>query len=279
MPICFGGGRYRAAIILCALLASAWLSPRHSRAASDIAQAPKPMMAICTAVPYIGKMPRLEATMRRLQTNAPIRILAIGSSSTEGFGASSATRTYPAQLKGDLEKRWPKVQFSVLNAGIGGETVAGTLDRLEKLLSSQKFDLVIWQLGTNDAVKGDDPNKFRDLTLRGIAAARAAGDDLILLDPQYYPGIRDLAEYERFVTAISELGEQERVPVFRRYAMMKRLGEEGEANLLAYLAADRFHMNDEGYGCLARALTAEIGRMTQAQTVASVQSPVDGVAK
>jgi lysophospholipase L1-like esterase len=237
------------------------------------------MTAICTPVPYIGKMPRLEATMRRLQTQTPIRVLAIGSSSTQGIGASSAARAYPAQLRGDLEKRWPKAQFSVINAGIGGETVAATLDRLERLLASQKFDLVIWQLGTNDAVKGDDPNKFRDLTLRGIAAARAAGDDLILLDPQYYPGIRDLAQYEKFVTIISEVAEQQRVPVFRRYAMMKRMGEEGEANLLVYLSGDRFHMNDEGYGCLARALAADIGRMTQAETVASVQSPLDGVAK
>jgi lysophospholipase L1-like esterase len=279
MPIYIGGGRYRAAIILCALLALTWLSPHHSRAASDSAPAPKATMAVCTPMPYAGKMPRLEAMTRRLQTNAPIRVLAIGSSSTQGIGASTAARTYPAQLKGDLEKRWPKAQFSVINAGIGGETAAATLDRLERLLASQKFDLVIWQLGTNDAVKGDDPKRFRELTLRGIAAARAAGNDLILLDPQYYPGIRDLAEYERFVTAISELGEQERVPVFRRYAMMKRLSEDGEANLLAYLAADRFHMNDEGYGCLARALTADIGRMTQAETVASVQSPLDGVAK
>ena len=39
--------------------------------------------------------------------------------------------------------------------------------------------------------------------------------------------------------------------------------------LIAALAPDRFHMNDKGYGCLAEALTAEIGRMTEPSSVAT----------
>jgi acyl-CoA thioesterase I len=279
MPILFGGGRGRAAMMLCALVAFCSPWPQSLQAASDLAGVPKTASESCAVAPYAGSTLRLSTVAQRLQTNAPIRVLAIGSSSTQGIGASSAAHTYPALLKGDLEKRWPKGQFSVVNAGIGGETVAATLDRLERLLSTQKFDLVIWQLGTNDAVKGDDPRKFRELTSRGVAAARKAGDDLILLDPQYYPGIRDLAGYEKFVAVIAEVGEQEHVPVFRRYAMMKRLNDKGEANLLALLSPDRFHMNDEGYGCLANAITAEIGKMGQPDAVASVQSLAGGITK
>jgi acyl-CoA thioesterase I len=279
MPISFGGGRDRAAIILWTLLACACLWPERSQSASDTAQVPQAATGSCTPMPDSGKTLRLGAIAQRFRANMPVRVLAIGSSSTQGVGASSAAHTYPVLLLADLQRRWPKAQFSVVNAGIGGETVAATLERLEKLLSSQKFDLVIWQLGTNDAVKGDDPRKFRELALRGVAAARYAGGDIILLDPQYYPGIRDLPEYEKYIAIIGEVGEHQHVPVFRRYAMMKRLYDKGEANLLALLSPDRFHMNDEGYGCLAQALTAEIGKMTQADSVASVQSQLDGTTK
>ncbi|MFI5015194.1 MAG: SGNH/GDSL hydrolase family protein [Hyphomicrobiales bacterium] len=212
---------------------------------------------------------RLGRIGHRLEKLEPIRILAIGSSSTQGVGASTPAHAYPALLEADLRARWPKLQVSVMNAGIGGETVGATLDRLERLLATQGFDLVIWQLGTNDAVRGSDAEAFRKLTLRGVAAGRAAGVDLILLDPQYFPGIRDLSGYERFVSTVKEVGDGEHVPVFQRYAMMKQWSAQGDAELIAALAPDRFHMNDKGYGCLAAALTAEIGRMTEPSSVAA----------
>jgi lysophospholipase L1-like esterase len=193
----------------------------------------------------------------------PIRILAIGSSSTQGIGASSPAHSYPALLEADLRARWPKAEISVVNAGIGGETADATVERLEHLIETQTFDLVIWQLGTNDAVRGADEQAFRRETLRGIAAGHAAGVDLILLDPQYFPGIRDLPRYEDFVSIVTKLGEKAQIPVFPRYAMMKAWSARGDTALLGSLSSDRFHMNDKGYGCLAEALTAEIERMAE----------------
>jgi acyl-CoA thioesterase I len=107
---------------------------------------------------------------------------------------------------------------------------------------------------------------FRSQALRGIAAGAAAGADVVLVDPQYYPGIKDLAAYERFVSIVKEIGEGRHVPVFGRYAMMKRWKAQGDGVLLATLAPDRFHMNDRGYACLAEALTADIDQMSEPQT-------------
>jgi acyl-CoA thioesterase-1 len=104
---------------------------------------------------------------------------------------------------------------------------------------------------------------------RGLAAARAAGVDIVMLDPQYFPGIRNLARYERFVEIIKRVGEAEHVPVFRRYAMMKRWSAQGESDLLAALSSDHFHMNDQGYACLAEGLTTEIDRMAEPSTSAN----------
>ena len=62
-------------------------------------------------------------------TGLPLDILAIGSSSTEGVGASSPANAYPARLKDELEKE-TGVDFDVKNAGIGGELATKTVERL-----------------------------------------------------------------------------------------------------------------------------------------------------
>jgi lysophospholipase L1-like esterase len=239
------------------------LLPAASRATSDTARLPTIASPSCPAPFALDAEFRLPRLAARLSRREPIRILAIGSSSTQGIGASAPDRTYPARLDADLRQRWPKADIFVMNAGIGGETITATLDRLERLVRTQAFDLVIWQLGTNDAVHGDSTDTFRELTLRGIAATREAGVDLVLLDPQYYPGIKDLPAYERFVAIVKQIGEEKHIPVFDRYSMMKTWRADGEATLLATLAQDHFHMNDKGYACLAEALTAEIGQMSE----------------
>ena len=61
---------------------------------------------------------------------APLDILAIGSSSTEGVGASTPANAYPARLEAELEQR-TGVDFDVKNAGVGGELAAKTLERLK----------------------------------------------------------------------------------------------------------------------------------------------------
>jgi acyl-CoA thioesterase I len=256
------------ALMASALAAGSLLHPQGAAAATlPGPSATAAAVTACRPGPPVGGVMRLGGIARKLQGLMPIRILAIGSSSTQGIGASSPAHSYPARLEAELKARWPKDQPTVVNAGIGGETVAATVDRLERQLAAQRFDLVIWQLGTNDAIAGDDPEAFRLLVLRGIAAARAAGVDLVLLDPQYFPGIRDLARYERFVAIIKAIGEDAHVPVFRRYAMMKQWSAQG-SDLLAALSPDHFHMNDAGYGCLAQALTSEIGKMTDSSAVA-----------
>ena len=257
-------GRDRArAIVIAFAAACALLAPAASRATSDTAQPLAFASSSCPARVTFDAAFRLSRLGRKLSRSAPIRILAIGSSSTQGIGASSPDHTYPARLEADLKQRWPKADISVMNAGIAGETVDATLLRLERLVRSQAFDLVIWQLGTNDAVHGDNVDAFRQLTLRGVAAAREAGVDLVLLDPQYYPGIGDVVRYERFVSAVKEVGEGRHIPVFDRYGMMKGWRAGGEAVLLATLAQDHFHMNDRGYACLAEALTSDIGQMAE----------------
>lgn len=206
----------------------------------------------------------------KLSRHAPIRILAVGSSSTEGAGASDAQHSYPAQLEGDLTRLW-KENVTVVNAGKGGETAVQTIDRLQAALAADTFDLVIWQVGTNDAVNGVDEGRFRDVLQRGVAAAKKAGVDMILLDQQYFPTIKNPARYEAFVRAVTAVGSERRVSVFSRYALMKGWNNRSETELRAMLSGDGFHMSDRGYDCLASRIAQDLQTMV-AQPVASGDS-------
>jgi len=195
----------------------------------------------------------------RAASSRPLRILAIGSSSTLGVGASAPGRAYPAQLAADLASRWG-VAAEVRNAGVSGELSAATLARLTGDLARDPPDLVLWQVGTNDAVAGVDVADFRANVEAGVAAARARRVPIILVDPQFYFGIQDLPRFERFVAVIGEVGAETRVPVFSRFALMKAWAAQSSAALAAALASDGFHMDDQGYACFARALADDIAR-------------------
>ncbi|MEN5083666.1 SGNH/GDSL hydrolase family protein [Bosea sp. TWI1241] len=182
----------------------------------------------------------------------PLRILAIGSSSTEGVGASGGDKTYPARLAVLLRDGLSGRQIDMVNAGIGGEIAPQTLQRLKAALAASRYDLVIWQVGTNDAVTGGDLEAFRKLVADGIGAARAAGTRMVVLDPQFYPGIKETARYRSYVEAIAEIARGAGVPVLSRYAAMREWYERDAEGFMAALAGDRFHMSDAGYACLAQ---------------------------
>jgi acyl-CoA thioesterase I len=189
----------------------------------------------------------------------PLQILAIGSSSTLGVGASSPGHAYPAQLAVDLSTQWG-IPAEVRNAGVGGEVSEATLARLKAEIASDRPDLVVWQVGTNDAVAGVDIAEFQASLEAGIAQARLAQVPIILVDPQFYFGIKNLARFEQFVTTVGEVGAKAHVPVFSRFAMMRAWAARSAAQLNAAMSADGFHMSDHGYACFASDLADDIAR-------------------
>ncbi len=77
-------------------------------------------------------------------------ILFLGDSLTAGLGVSS-TEAYPALIEQKIQEK--KLPFSVINAGISGDTTAGGLARLEWVLQ-KKIDILVLALGANDGLRG-----------------------------------------------------------------------------------------------------------------------------
>src|SRR5579863_8271935 len=79
---------------------------------------------------------RLSEVIERLAAHLPVRIIAFGSSSTAGVGASSPSASYPARLQADLTAAWPAPQsVVVLNRGIGGEDADAMALRLPSVIA------------------------------------------------------------------------------------------------------------------------------------------------
>lgn len=103
-------------------------------------------------------------------------ILAFGDSLTAGLGLPPEA-SFPARLEAKL--RAEGVETRVINAGVSGDTTAGGLARLDWALAD-KPDLVILELGANDALRGIDPATVRVNLEAMIAKVQASGAKLLL---------------------------------------------------------------------------------------------------
>lgn len=209
----------------------------------------------CPANPELAHLSKpLAKFSARLRHEEDIKILAIGSSSTAGTGASKTEFTYPSRLANELHLLLPKAKVKVLNHGVGGEDAQQMLPRLDRDLANEKPDLVLWQVGTNALLTETGIEAQAPLIRDGLRMIRAAGADAILIDPQYAPRVLRDPDARPMVTLLAKLGEEAGVPVFRRFALMEYWHEAREVAFSDILAPDLFHMNDWSYGCFARNL-------------------------
>ncbi len=204
----------------------------------------------------------LKGVRAALKAQRTVKVLAIGSSSTSGIGASSPIATYPARLEGELEHQFPRVDIEVVNRGVPGEVAEDAAERLKLEVAEDQPDLVVWQVGTNDALRGEQEDRFRSVLERGVAETARAGVDMILIDPQYFPSVPDPSRYERYARIVGEIGAQRRVSVFSRYGLMRGWAERAPAELAASLSSDGFHLSDRGYACLAGLLAEGLNEST-----------------
>lgn len=167
--------------------------------------------------------------------------------------------SYPAELERLLQSRLGMGAAIVENAGIGGERADQTLRRLESAVARARYDLVIWQVGVNDALSASVPeSEFVARLNAGIDAVQRSGAALLLLDQQWFPRIDGDARYARFVQLVADTAAARGVALLSRWAMMRAMQAQDPALPWAMLSADQFHMNDRGYACLAGEIAARL---------------------
>lgn len=197
---------------------------------------------------YEGRAP-LRAVRRAILAKRPVRVVAIGSSSTVGVGASSPLASYPVRLENDLEGVVDGLQVKMYARGQSGEVAEGAAERLKAAVAEIKPDLVVWQVGTNDAVARIDAEEFGERLRETLSWLSQHAIDVVLIDPQYIERLSNDTLYTGIVNEIATVASEKRVLLVNRYDTMADLARQHPG--ASYLANDRFHLNDLGYRCMA----------------------------
>ena len=205
----------------------------------------------------------------RLVSEEPITIVAIGSSSTAGAGASSAAASYPNRLAVELKQHFPNHSITVINRGVDGEEVGDMLRRFDTSVLTERPDLVLWQLGTNSVIR-DDKLSDHDTSIRnGLKKIRAIGADAVLIDPQFAPKVIVKAGVASMVELIAATAKREDVDLFPRFNVMKHWSEVDHMAFERFVSPDGLHMNDWGYACMAKGLGVAIAEAAQRPVVSA----------
>jgi lysophospholipase L1-like esterase len=216
----------------------------------------------CLAPPSLLAIePVLTHVAARIENHEPLTIVAIGSSSTQGVGASAPTLSYPSRLEAELRQRLPQLDIRVINRGKGGEDAPEELARLERDVIAERPDLVIWQIGTNAVLRREDQNSDGEALRRGIALLQQNGSDVILMDMQYAPRVTARPAHSSMKRLIADTAERARVGLFRRFDIMRHwYSEQPQPEAAPAIGSDGLHMTDRGYACLAAGLAEAITR-------------------
>lgn len=112
------------------------------------------IFTLALASAFVGILPADPASAR---VGDPVRILVLGDSLAAGYGLP-ADQAFPARLEAALRARGHAVRL--INAGVSGDTTAGGRARLDWALTELP-EIVIVELGANDAMRGIDPRATR----------------------------------------------------------------------------------------------------------------------
>ncbi len=229
----------------------------------------------CTAPDEVTRFKvRLPHTARAIHRGKALVIVAIGSSSTQGVGASNEVHTYPALLAEELRRRWPRLAVTVVNKGVGGETAAQMLARFTADVLPYRPQLVIWQTGSNQALKGEDLLGYEKTVRAGIAQLKAAHTDVILMDPQYAPRVLARPLHQAIVDTIRGVANDLHVAVFPRFAVMRHWVTNGQYRMEDFISPDQLHMNDVSYHCIARLLAESLATAARVISPSQTDNPI-----
>lgn len=168
----------------------------------------------------------------------PGRVVILGDSITAGYGLDDpAQQAYPALLQREIDAA--RLPFTVVNAGVSGDTTAGGLRRVDWALGPGAAVLVV-ALGANDGLRGVPPRQTAENLAAIIRRARAK-----------VPGIMVIVAGMQMPESMGHEFAEQFKAVFPRVAMENNAALipyllEGVGGVAALNQPDRIHPTAEG---------------------------------
>jgi lysophospholipase L1-like esterase len=238
-----------------AIIIGGALGLRFAEAADPVIKVP----AKCEVPPdLVAETPPLPRTTRSYRRDHRLKVVALGSSSTLGLGASDSSAAWPARLEAVLQTRLPGNEIRVVNQGVARQAAEQMLGRLDTDVLAEKPALVIWETGTAEAVRGADVDEFIEALLTGVDRMVAAGADVILMDPQFSRSTSQLINFQPYVAAIEHVAGMRGVARFSRFAVMKYWIDSERFSFMNRSGSEARKMADQVYDCIGHLLALEV---------------------
>ena len=225
-------------------------------ASAEPAPAPAPAMVSKACAPGTaaqnGEQP-LPNVAAALAAGRTLRILSIGAAPGR-LGRHGGT--YTAQIEGMLQAALKVTRIEIVNRGVSGELAAAAAARMRNEVALEEPDLVLWQVGTNDALAYVSADDFANTIREQVAWLKAHKVDVVLVGLQFAPQMQRDAHYVQIRETLRTVAAKENVIVVRFFEAIEILNRGDDATMPA---ADEFERSEAGYNCLsqyvARAIT------------------------
>jgi len=166
--------------------------------------------------------------------SAPKNLLVLGDSLSAEYGLQRGTG-WAGLLQQRLQQS--KADYQVVNASISGDTTIGGRNRLPALMTQHKPEVLVIELGANDALRGLPLKTSQDNLQAMIDLARQQKAKVLLVGMQIPPNYGP--DYtRRFAGMFQELAKSNKVALVPFFF-------EGIAADLSLFQADRIHPNEQ----------------------------------
>ena len=163
---------------------------------------------------------------------------------------------FPMVMGRALETALPGVAVHVTVQGARSMAATGMVDLMRTALAQHQYQLVVWQTGTLEAVRNVQPGDFSQTLADGQDVVRAAGADLVLVDPQYSRFLQTNANLDPYLQAFSQAAAVADVVWFRRFDLMRSWVGDGQIDLEHTPKAERRAAVELLHACLGAHLAA-----------------------
>lgn len=189
-----------------------------------------------------------------LQQRKQIKILAIGASSSAVLGADRGGK--PPLLERILEHAIKGVDVEIINRGFSGELAEAAGERLKIEVALNHPDIVLWQVGTNDAFAQVPVEDFQQSVSDAVRWLKSHKIDVILVGLHYVKQLARDEHYQAIRASLRRIANAENVLRVGRYEAMEVLSRATQAS--GQPEPSDFGLSATGYNCMAQYIARTI---------------------
>ncbi len=240
-----------------------------ARAQADPCEAPDEAAGSAVALPHVAAA---------LKPGSTLNVLAVGSATLFGpeaaFLEGTVTRqevaggrgvtapvaqalsgppselAFPSRMARAIEAAVPGVKVTVTARGGRGFSAAEMLNLIRSGVGEKKYELVMWQTGTIEAVRNTPPGEFAETLAQGAETVAGADADLVLIDPQFSRFLQTNSNLDPYEQAFQQVASMPGVLLFRRFDLMRNWANEGRIDLERTPKPSRHEVVEHLHACL-----------------------------